>query len=151
MIEDFDLALEIIDSGVPDKDPDWLHMASTKLKAHKALKEGRNKDAIAHFREFMEIIKDDKKEESDPSTGLFHTTDMTLGFNERRIAEILLSDGDIKGAQTCCDAAEAHYEKAMSDMDGREKQIDFIKKCLRDINTLQGKIKAQSAAKTIAP
>lgn len=151
LMNNFDMALEVIESGIPAKDKDWHLMATIKIKAHKALHEGRKQDAVKHFRDFMEIIKDTDSKETDPSTELLHTVPMTLGFNEKRIAELLLSDNDIPGALAACAQAKIHYEQALSDLKNMKKETAFNNEQLKAIAVLKKKIEDQSAAKTTEP
>lgn len=114
--EDYAGALALLEKGVPGRDPDWHGMAICKVKAHLALQKGDTAEAVERFREFMSYVdKTWKEPEQDPSTGILYTKEMTLGFNARRIGDILKKAGDQNGASRSYAEARVYYEKALAE------------------------------------
>jgi hypothetical protein len=110
--ERFDVALEVLEKGVPGHDAEWHGTMISKLKAHYALQQGRKRDAATHFREFMGHIAKKSEDQYDPISGTRVTTDMILGLNAKRIGDILASIDDRAGATQAYAEARGYYEKA---------------------------------------
>ena len=134
LLEDFDSALRLLKTGIPGFDKTWHDMAIAKVEAHKALKENRPKDAIAHFRSFMTIIGASKEnEESDPSTGIVHTREMILGRNAKRIGDIYAHQvKDPAAAKAAYAEARALYQSALEKKPDAET-LDVIRKEMAEI------------------
>ena len=113
---DYDRAIRLLEEGVPGKEKDWIDMSIAKLQGHKALAEGRKKDAVDAFRRFMALLpKVLKQPETDPTTGILYTVDMCLGRNARRIGDILKSAGEMAAAQQSYEESRQYWKKALSD------------------------------------
>lgn len=113
ILEDYDTALKILEERLGDYDDNWHAMATSKIKAHKAMKEKRPLDAIREFRAFMEIIKESSDSEtSDPSTGVVHSKEMILGRNAARIGDLYKTVPDEASAAAAYAEARAYYATA---------------------------------------
>ncbi|MGI6098448.1 MAG: hypothetical protein GX174_06890 [Lentisphaerae bacterium] len=117
VLEDYATAIDILESGIAGRDAAWHTMALSKVKAHKALKEERPRDAVKHFREFMATVATSKEEEtSDPSTGIVHSREVILGRNAKRIGDILkgMQPPDTESANKAYAEAKDYYDKALA-------------------------------------
>lgn len=127
IIGDYKQSLKILKQGIPTRKKEWHEMAISKVKAHKALKEGNKKQAVRYFREFMSYLsKSDEQKQQDPSTGIVHTKEMILGFNAKRIGDILNSIGDKDGSQKAYKEAREHYKNALKEIKPDSKQYKLL-------------------------
>lgn len=110
----YDVALHVLEKGVPGASPEWHQMMMAKVKAHLALKEGRLKDAADCFRQFMNAVSKQTADQVDPVTGFRMKTDMVLGLNAARIGDILKSNGDAEGSRQAYGEARQYYAKAIT-------------------------------------
>jgi tetratricopeptide (TPR) repeat protein len=114
LMDDYDAVLTALLEGVPERDEDWHEMAINKVSAHKALKEGNIDEAIKRFREFMEVTDRTWKDaQVDPSTRIRHSREMIMGFNARRIGNILKEAGRAEEAGKAYREAVDYYEAAL--------------------------------------
>ncbi|MDD5705775.1 MAG: hypothetical protein PHR35_07600 [Kiritimatiellae bacterium] len=114
VLEDYDTALNMLQTGMPGRDASWHAMAISKVKAHQALKTNKPREAVKYFREFMATIATAKDEDtSDPATGLVHSKSMILGRNAKRIGDILAAIPDAAEAAKAYAEARGYYEKAL--------------------------------------
>lgn len=139
LVEDYDAALALLAERIGDYDDNWHTMATAKVKAHKALKEGRSLDAVREFRAFMEVIANSSDNEtSDPATGVIHTREMILGRNAARIGDIYASIADEDhSAEAAAAYAEArdYFNKALETVTD-EATIAVIRK---ELGAIDGK------------
>jgi tetratricopeptide (TPR) repeat protein len=127
VLEDYDAALRILEEGIAGRDALWHNMAVSKVKAHKALRENRHRDAVRHFREFMATVANAKEEDtSDPATGLVHTRAMILGRNAKRIGDILaaMPDPDPEGSRKAYAEAREYFEQALKEV--RDEEVKAL-------------------------
>lgn len=120
IIEDYDLAVSMLEAGIPGKDKAWHDMSLPKVKAHRAQANKQPREAVKHYREFMECWKNsDKEEELDPTSGIAYSKEWILARNTSRIAEILSSIPDEAEAALARAEAKAYFkvaiEKAQND------------------------------------
>jgi hypothetical protein len=127
VLEDYDRTLRLLEEGIPDREPEWHEMAITKVKAHKALQEGRPLDAVRHFREFMKFVEQREEPERDPSTGILHTREMSLGRNAKRIGDILREAGQDEEARRAYEEAEQYYAAALEEVEPDSREADLIR------------------------
>ncbi len=113
--EDYERTLSILEAGIPDRDPKWQAMALNKVRAHVDLKAGRVEEAIARFREFMEFVKTWERAEQDPSTGVLHSKEMTLGRNARRIGDLYAGLKQSDKAAAAYAEARGYYDLALKE------------------------------------
>jgi hypothetical protein len=120
--ENYDLALKMLEGGIPDKPPEWHAMSIPKVKAHRALVQNKPQEAIGFFREFMQVMTDKgPDEEHDPTTGVAYSKEWILGRNAHRIATLYDSISDTTNAAKAREEAKAYlaaaYPKAEKDAD----------------------------------
>jgi hypothetical protein len=96
------------------------------VRAHQALKDGRTDDAVAGFREFMAGIEKHSDDQIDPVSQMRYTKQMILGFNARRIGDILAKAGRAKEAADEYRLAGAWFKKAGAAMDKQSKEGQWI-------------------------
>jgi tetratricopeptide (TPR) repeat protein len=118
-------ALVIVEQGIPGHDAKWTLSLTAKIKAHLCLQQGKPREAVAHFREFMNVIAQDTTDQVDPVTGTRVTKDMILGLNAKRIGDILAADGDKDGAAKAYQEARGAYAKALAGF--REDSPEYAK------------------------
>jgi len=133
MTEDYEGALALLEAGVKSRDEKWVRMAKDKVQAHLALKRGDVDTAVKCFRRFMEYVETWEDAETDPSTGIRHTKEMTLGFNAKRIAGIYKDAGRTQEAEAAYKEAREYYEKALEEVGGDSKSRAEIEKELAGI------------------
>jgi len=113
-IGDYDLALSILEGGMPDREPEWVETMTVKVRAHKALAEGDTDTAVAEFRKFMKIVEEGPDSDNvDPVSQIIHSRPMILGFNARRIATIHSAAGQQGAAAQAFAEAKTYYEEAL--------------------------------------
>jgi tetratricopeptide (TPR) repeat protein len=134
MIGDYDRAMPLLEAGLPHRDEDWHAMARNKLRAHMALDEGNVDEAVERFRVFMDYVSDFwEQPERDPSTGIQHTREMALGFNARRIGDILSKAGKADAADDAYAEARAHYLEAERKLKAGSKELALVKEALASL------------------
>lgn len=114
VLNDFDAALRILETGIAGRDANWHAMAISKVKAHKALANDQPLEAVRHFRDFMSTLaKSEDEHTSDPSTGMVYSKEMILGRNAKRIGDLLGQAGQPDAAAKAYDEARAYYNQAL--------------------------------------
>ncbi|MDD2600818.1 MAG: hypothetical protein PHO37_16620 [Kiritimatiellae bacterium] len=114
IIEDYDLAVSLLEAGIPGKDQAWHEMSLPKVKAHRAQARKQPREAVKHYREFMDCWKtSEKEEELDPTSGIAYSKEWILARNASRIAEILSSIPDEAEAALARDEAKAYFKVAI--------------------------------------
>ncbi len=114
IIEDYDLAVSMLEQGIPGKDKAWHDMSLPKVKAHRAQAQQKPRDAVKYYREFMDCwTNSDKEEEFDPTSGIAYSKAWILARNASRIAEILQSIPDEAEAAKARDEARNYFKKAI--------------------------------------
>jgi tetratricopeptide (TPR) repeat protein len=120
--ENYDLAVTMLEQGIPGKDKSWHAMSIPKVKAHRALAQNQPREAAAFFRGFMDAwIASDQQEEFDPTSGVAYSREWILGRNAKRIAGILDGIPDKAEADKARAEAKVYFktalEKAANDPD----------------------------------
>lgn len=133
LLEDYDRALALVEEGIPGRDEEWQAMALNKISAHKALKENRPEEAIRRFRVFMAGVEEWDEAETDPSTGVMHTREMTLGRNALRIGKIYADMGSEVGASKAYEEAADYYTRALMAVEPDSKEYGIIKAEMSDL------------------
>ena len=127
IVEDYQRCLEIVLVGIPDRDKKWQETVICKAKAHIAFQEGKYKEAVEYFRQFMAGIATWDKTETDPIMGITYTKEMVLGRNARRIGDIWIKAGDQKSAADAYTEAKGYYENALVRAMSGSKEADLIR------------------------
>ncbi|HRR32973.1 MAG TPA: hypothetical protein P5026_02640 [Kiritimatiellia bacterium] len=112
--ENYDLAVSMLEKGIPGKDKAWHDMSLPKVKAHRAMAKNQPREAVAFFREFMDTwLKSDQEEEFDPTSGIAYSREWILGRNAKRIAGILDTIPDTAGADKARAEAKGYFKTAI--------------------------------------
>lgn len=112
---DYAFLVRVLEEGVPGHDTAWHETMLNKVKAHQALQNGRVDEAIERFRTFMATIAaQEEPGHRDPVTEERVTRPMILGFNARRIGDILKQAGRIDEADRVYTEATGYYEEALA-------------------------------------
>jgi len=112
--DNFDLAVSMLEQGIPGKDKIWHDMSLPKVKAHRAMANKQPREAVKYFREFMNAwIVSKQEEEFDPTSGIAYSRDWILGRNANRIANILDSIPDKAEADKARAEAKAYFITAL--------------------------------------
>jgi len=127
IIEDYDLALDMLGQGIPGQSPQWHEMSIPKVKAHRALAQSKTLEAIGHFRAFMKVLADvGPEEEHDPTSGVVYSREWILGRNAHRIAGLYESISETDNAAKAREEAKALFAAALAkakDDDDTLKQL----------------------------
>jgi len=100
---------------VPGHDPAWQATMLNKVKAHQALKEGNTDEAVKRFRAFMDAIASQEDQgHRDPVTDERVSRPMILGYNAKRIGDILVAAGRADEAAKAYAEATANYRDALT-------------------------------------
>ncbi len=120
---DFNGARDLLKAGIAGQTEEWHTQLLNKVEAHLAMQEGRTDDAIASFREHMAIVAQWEQPIRDPSQDLEMYKEAVLGFNEKRIGDILTKAGG-REAEAAAAYAQArdYYAQALEllEPDSRE-------------------------------
>ncbi len=125
-LEDYDTAMRLLERGVSGQNADWHALMRAKVRAHQALKAGRTDNAVAGFHEFMAGIEKQEGDKIDPVSQMRYTREMILGFNARRIGDILTKAGRAKEAGDAYLQARTWFEKAAAAMMNDSKESQWI-------------------------
>ncbi|MBT3294060.1 MAG: hypothetical protein HN919_05575 [Verrucomicrobia bacterium] len=126
LCDDYARALAVLKAGFRADDTEWHSMAVNKVGAHLALQEGRTDDAVKAFRNFMKHVETWTESTVDPTTGIAHSREMSLGFNAKRIAKVLAAAGRADEAATVYAEARAYFDTAMAAVEADSKEADYI-------------------------
>jgi len=128
MNADFDKALAVLRDGIPQRNEAWHRMLIIKVKAHKALNDGRVEDAIGLFREFMNEAAASDDELMDPTTKERVPLGAVLGLNAARIGDLWKSIGRLEEARAAYDEARAHYRGALEKLTPGTEQHGAVRR-----------------------
>ena len=127
IIEDYDLAVSMLEKGIPGKDEAWHAMSLPKVKAHRAQKQNKPRDAVKYYREFMDCwTNSEKEEEFDPTSGIAYSKEWILARNATRIAGILDSIPDKAEAAKARDEAKAYFKIAIEKAKEDETALKLV-------------------------
>ena len=128
IVSDFDLAVHMLEQGIPGKDKAWHDMSLPKVKAHRAMAQNKPREAIKYFRDFMnEWIGSKQEEEYDPTSGIAYSREWILGRNANRIAGIWDSISEKEEAAKARDEAKAYFKIALEKAKSDAEALKLIK------------------------
>ena len=134
IVEDYDLALTMLERGIPDKPKEWHNITIPKVKAHRALIQDKKEDAIGYFREFMRVMTElGQDEEHDPSTGVAYSKEWLLGRNAHRIATLYDSLSDTTNAAKAREEAKALFDRALEKASKDASTLKILKEELAEM------------------
>ena len=114
IIENYDLAVTLLEKGIPGKDKVWHDMSIPKVKAHRAMAKNQPREAAGFFRAFMNAwIATEQEEEFDPVNGIAYSREWILGRNAKRIADLFESIPDKAEADKALAEAVAYFKTAL--------------------------------------
>ena len=126
LLEDYDKVIAILEEGLPYEES-WHNMALNKARAHKALKTGNKREAVERFNAFIkDTLNEFSHPEIDPSTGMIYSKEMILGFNSRRVGDLLTDLGENQEAEESYKQAISYYETALNKLAVGSGEFEFI-------------------------
>ncbi len=129
IVEDFDLAVSMLEQGIPGKDEAWHAMSLPKVKAHRAQADGKLREAVKYYREFMNVWKNsDKVEEIDPQSHIVYSKEWILARNAKRIAAILDSIPDKAAAEKARNEAAEYFKTAIEKVQDNQVALEMVNK-----------------------
>ncbi len=127
IVEDYDLAVSMLEQGIPGKDELWHAMSLPKVKAHRAQANNQPREAVKYYREFMDSWSNsDKEEEVDPQTHITYSKEWILARNAKRIADILASIPDQAEAQKARDEAREYFKAAIAKAQDDKSALELV-------------------------
>jgi hypothetical protein len=127
LTDNFDLAVAMLEKGVPGKDAEWHATTLPKVKAHRALAKNKPLEAIEHFRQFMTAWQNAKHvDEMDPTTGLVYNREWVLGRNAIRIAKIYASISDEANQKKTMKEADDLFKVALAKLNPGSKELTAL-------------------------
>lgn len=134
IVSDYDLAVSMLEQGIPGKDKSWHDMSLPKVKAHRALAQNKPLEAVKYFREFMNAwLASNQDEEYDPTTGIGYSREWLLGRNAYRIAGILDSVNDKAEADKARAEAKAYFKIALEKAKGDDAAMKLLKEETKNV------------------
>lgn len=132
--DNFDLAVHMLEQGIPGKDKAWHDMSLPKVKAHRAMAQKKPREAVQYFRDFMNAwITSKQEEEFDPTSGIAYSREWILGRNANRIAGILDSIPDQAEADKARAEAKAYFKIAIQKASKDAEATKLIKEETKDM------------------
>jgi predicted negative regulator of RcsB-dependent stress response len=124
--KEFTAAVDVLKQGVPGRDEQWHAALIGKISAHIALSEDRHDDAVKLFRQYMDFVKTWEESETNPETGQLMSKEAVLGFNEKRIGDILTAAGEQGKARAAYKRALKYYKQALEAVESGSKDYSDI-------------------------
>lgn len=133
--EDYAGLVKVLESSVPGHDAAWHDTMINKVKAHLALKEGRTDEAVKRFRDFMaSIAAQEDQGHRDPVTDERVSKPMILGYNARRIGDILAAAKRPDEAAKAYAEARADYQEALKGFADTDPETKTVKAILAELD-----------------
>ncbi|MEI7900568.1 MAG: hypothetical protein WCK89_09950 [bacterium] len=134
IVSNFDLAIHMLEQGIPGKDKVWHDLSLPKVKAHRAMAQKKPREAVQYFREFMNVwINSTQDEELDPSSGVAYSREWILGRNACRIATILDAIPDKAEADQARAEAKAYFKIAIQKASKDAEATRLLKEETKDM------------------
>jgi len=115
-LNDFDGAIKLIAGGLPGHSADWTRGTVAKLRAHKAMLAGDDKEVVKQLLIFDEYLHceemKDREEEYDQTTGVLYSPEWIIGRNYIRISIHARKAGDAAMADKYLALAKPLFAKA---------------------------------------
>lgn len=156
IMDDFEAALKLVEENRAIWEKDWAAMAENKVRAHLALQKSSletgkkqkqlRQEAARRFCENLKYIAKQDDAGLEPVSDLIYTREMLMGFNLKRIGDILQSIGDDAGAAAAFKEAADFYGQALAEADPDTREHAFIRKMLEEIHAAQAKRGVAAAA-----
>lgn len=129
--ENFDLAIDMLERKLPEKDDLWHEMSIAKVKAHRAETKEEWRAAAQFYREFMDAWQRfDQDEEYDPVSGIAYSKEWILARNAKRVAALLDKvPAPAEAAQARAEAKKYYAEAQVKAADDE----DALKLLLKEI------------------
>ncbi len=130
LLENYDLAIAMLEKGIPNRSEEWHATTLPKIQAHQALAKGKPLEAIEYFRRFMVAWKNAKEvDEVDPSTGLVYNRDWILARNALRIAKLYASiPNEEENHKKVMKEAEAYFKSAQAQVKPGSRELVALEK-----------------------
>ena len=116
LVSDYDGAIAMLDQGIEGRTPEWCKSTAAKLRAHKAMDAGQNKEAVKQLLVFIEYMLSDAMkdfEDSDPANGVVYSREWVAAKNYMRCATLSDEDGDAKAKADFTEKAKPLYKAAL--------------------------------------
>lgn len=127
MLEDYDMAIEMLEKGIPGRDKEWHDTTLPKVKAHRAMAQNKPLEAIECLRQFMVAWKNAKTvDEMDPTTGLVYNREWILARNAIRIAKLYASIPDEVNQKMAMKEATEYFSVARSKLNPSSKEMTAL-------------------------
>lgn len=137
--EDYAGLVTVLEGGVPGHDSAWHDTMINKVKAHLALKEGRIDEAVKRFRDFMaSIAAQPDQGHRDPVTEERVSKPMILGYNARRIGDILAAAKRMDDAAKAYAEAKAYYQDSLKGFVENDPETKTVKTILAELDKGSG-------------
>ena len=132
--ENYDLAVHMLEQGIPGKDKTWHEMSLPKVKAHRAMAQNKPREAVQYFRDFMNAwITSKQEEEFDPTSGIAYSREWILGRNANRIAGILDAVPDKDEADKARAEAKEYFRIAIQKASKDAEATKLLKEETKDM------------------
>jgi tetratricopeptide (TPR) repeat protein len=133
LLENYDLAIAMLEKGIPNRSEEWHATTLPKIQAHQAMSRGKPLEAIEHFRHFMIAWKNAKEvDEVDPSTGLVYNRDWILARNALRIAKLYASISDEENRKKAMTEAEAYFKAAQAQVKPGSRELIALQQEIKE-------------------
>jgi tetratricopeptide (TPR) repeat protein len=134
LLENYDLAISMLEKGIPNRSEEWHATTLPKIQAHQAMAQGKPLEAIQHFRHFMVAWKNAKEvDEVDPSTGLVYNRDWILARNALRIAKLYASlPNEAENHKNVMKEAEAYFKSAKAQVKPGSRELIAIQQEIKE-------------------
>jgi hypothetical protein len=130
LVGDYDGAISMLDKGgIEGRTGEWCKSTAAKLRAHKAMENGQNKEAVEHLKVFIDyMLSDEMKdfEDSDPANGVVYSREWVAAKNYMRCAT--LSSDSAKAKADFTEKAKSLYKVALEKAKDDEVSVKELKK-----------------------
>lgn len=136
LLEDYAAALRLLQDQLAALEPKDQENLVHKIKAHQAVKNGNQRDAIKYFRAFMENVKQWPVPERSVLLDIVFSKEMCLGLTARRIGDAYAALADAGQARAAYQEADDYYAVAEKEYQQKSKESEYIRKCRAELASL---------------